>query len=651
MAYDIGPKIGIEGESEFRKSLKQVSENIKTLGSEMKVVTSSFEGNEKSIESLTAQNEVLAKQIGAVEDKIKLQADAVAKASEKFGKSATETLKWERALNESVAELNNLKNQVSKNEKAMDGLDDAMEDVTKEAKNMDDSFGSLDVAMGNLISGGIQSIVSGLGNAVTSIIGLGESTKEFRDEQAKLQTAFQSTGKSVRSAESTYKKLYSVIGDSGEATEAAQLLANLATTTEDLSNWTEIAAGVTGTFGDALPITSLIEAANETAKVGQVTGALADALNWVGMSEDEFNAKLAELGTTQERTAFITETLSGAYSDAAESFRKNNEQVIKANEAQLELDTSLAKVGGAVDSVKTSLLEAFGPTISKMAEELAKVIGNIDVDALKTAVDGLVASFDTFIPILTGVVSGLVAYKAAVTIGSIIDKVTKATEGMSAAQAALNLVMSANPLALVATLVVGLGTALVALYHTNEDFREGVKKVWETVKTTVTTVVDNIKTKFTELVNWFKNLPDKLKEVGKNIVQGLWNGIQSMSGWIQNKVSGFLNGIVGSVKNVLGIHSPSRVFAGIGENMAAGIGVGFGSEMGSVQRQVNRSVVELVPDVSSAAPASSGAVGATISAADLKSALDGIGVYLSGQKVGSLTTIAQRNNARANGTA
>lgn len=84
---------------------------------------------------------------------------------------------------------------------------------------------------------------------------------------------------------------------------------------------------------------------------------------------------------------------------------------------------------------------------------------------------------------------------------------------------------------------------------------------------------------------FIKSLPDII-EVGKNIVSGLWDGIKSMASWISDKVSGFVDGIVDGVKGVLGIHSPSRVFAGIGENMALGLGEGWDNEYGRISKNI-----------------------------------------------------------------
>ena len=175
--------------------------------------------------------------------------------------------------------------------------------------------------------GGIATAAAG---AVTGLLALESATEEYRVAQGKLNTAFEATGLGADAAKASYIGFYEILGDTDTATEASQLLATLAQNEQDIASWTNIAAGVYGTFGDALPIEGLIESANETAKVGQVTGNLADALNWAGISEDEFNKKLAACTSESERNRLIMDTLAGTYSDAADSFYKNNEAVVEA---------------------------------------------------------------------------------------------------------------------------------------------------------------------------------------------------------------------------------------------------------------------------------------------------------------------------------
>ena len=104
-----------------------------------------------------------------------------------------------------------------------------------------------------------------------------------------------------------------------------------------------------------------------------------------------------------------------------------------------------------------------------------------------------------------------------------------------------------------------------------QNFPQLVTGVLDMVATIIDTLVDSI--------------PDII-EIGKDIVRGVWEGIKAMGSWIKKKVTGFFGGIVDGVKGVLGIHSPSRVFAGIGENMALGLGEGWNDEYGNIRRGI-----------------------------------------------------------------
>lgn len=88
------------------------------------------------------------------------------------------------------------------------------------------------------------------------------------------------------------------------------------------------------------------------------------------------------------------------------------------------------------------------------------------------------------------------------------------------------------------------------------------------------------------IVKTFVSSLPNIVNVGKQIVKGLWEGIKAMGSWIKEKVGSFFSGIVSGVKSKLGIHSPSRVFAGIGENMALGLGEGWENEYGDIKRNI-----------------------------------------------------------------
>lgn len=227
-------------------------------------------------------------------------------------------------------------------------------------------------------------LVGGAAAGVGALSSVAESTREYRTEMGKLDTAFTTNKFSAADAKQTYSDLYAVVGDSGQATEAANHLSLLCNSTKDLQSWTEICTGVYGQFGDSLPIEGLTEAANETAKVGAVTGPLADALNWMGVSEDEFNEKLAKCSSEQERQQLITSTLTSLYSDASAQYKETNGDVMESNRAHQQLSDTMAQIGAVAEPVLNSLiglggklLEQLSPIIEGVADSLAPALINI----------------------------------------------------------------------------------------------------------------------------------------------------------------------------------------------------------------------------------------------------------------------------------
>lgn len=148
------------------------------------------------------------------------------------------------------------------------------------------------------------------------------------------------------------------------------------------------------------------------------------------------------------------------------------------------------------------------------------------------------------------------------------------------------------------------------------------------------------------IVNTIKELPNKVLEIGKNIVEGLWNGIAGMGNWIKDKVGSFVGGIVDGVKGVLGIHSPSRVFKNeIGKNMALGIGEGFSDNLNKVYKQmknaVNFETQKLSTNLSTTASMTK-TLNANIT-------LQGSDIYMDSTKVGRMVTPSISKTLRLGG--
>lgn len=242
--------------------------------------------------------------------------------------------------------------------------------------------------------------VAGVTALTTAFLALDGATEEYRIAQGKLNTAYEAAGLGADNAARAYSSLYGILGDTDTATEASQLLAKIAKNEGDIETWTDIAAGAFGTFGDSLPIEGLIEASNETAKVGQVTGVLADALNWAGIMEDDFNERLSACGSESERNKLIMDTLAQTYEGAATAFYRNNKQIVDARRNQATLDEITAKLGDTSALVKTRLWEMFGAAedgslrggsalawLNEKADLFSDWVANLDMDELATQFD------------------------------------------------------------------------------------------------------------------------------------------------------------------------------------------------------------------------------------------------------------------------
>lgn len=320
--------------------------------------------------------------------------------------------------------------------------DSGVKDVEKSGSGLASKLKSGLASAGSIAAKGIGLIAGAATAAGGALLALEANTEEYRIAQGKLNTAFEAAGYSADTAKGVYEDFYGILGDTDTATEASQLLAKLADSQEDLSVWTRLSAGVYGTFGDSLPIEGLIEAANETAKVGTVTGTLADALNWAGISEDEFNAKLAACSDESERNQLIMETLSGTYDGAADAFYRNNEALVASRNAQAKITDSLAQLGGAVSEVKTKIIGEFAPAVSLGVSALAGLLSGSEgssehlSEAIRQMADTAAEKLPEFLEfgtsvissILSGIIAGIPSLVSAVP--SVVSSIVGAFVGL-----------------------------------------------------------------------------------------------------------------------------------------------------------------------------------------------------------------------------
>lgn len=374
-------QIILEGEKEYRSACKGINTSLREIGSEMKLATAEFGDNAESIDALTRKQDILKKSLEEQAKKAKAAEDALKKMRDGAIEPTNPAYqKMQTALNNTKAEMVKIQKEI----------DDTSEKL-KKSKIDWESVGETVGKVGKAIGAGVAAMGAAIGAAAGAFLGLAESTREARENMGKLETGFTTAGHSAEDAKNTYTELYGILGDDGQATEAAAHLAKLTNNEKELATWTDIATGVYATFGDSLPIENLTEAANETAKTGAITGGLADALNWAGVSEDEFQASLDKCGTEQERQALITETLNGLYSDAAKKYREVNGDIIDAQKATASLNSAMAELGAIAEPIVTKLKQLAADLLQQITP-FVELIGNGLVGAL-TGAEGAAQQF------------------------------------------------------------------------------------------------------------------------------------------------------------------------------------------------------------------------------------------------------------------
>lgn len=429
---------------DVEKLLKLDPTNTEMLAQKQELLTQAISKTEEKLETLKdaavqaekqlgegkisqEQFAALQREIAATEIELKRydsQLDTAADATEDLGDAAEQAAQDSGDASEKIGELSDAADDLGD---AAEDAGDGTKDLGESARDSGDGFSILDGAVATFIGNGLTALVSAIGDAISTFAELSESTQEYRENMSKLDTAASAAGMDAGSIADAYTDLYGVLGDETATTTTISNFAKLGVSMQDMDSLLDSATGIWAVYGDSIPLDGLAESVNETAKVGQITGTMADAINWAsasndtwtnalsgnaaalsafqsgvsqGMSaEDAFNEALAACGDEQERQQLIISTLNGLYADSAETYRENNASIIDARQATLYYQDAVAGVGAAMEPLQTTmtrfkanLISGVSPALQELSDAFMDVIAGADgaEEGIASAVTGLV---------------------------------------------------------------------------------------------------------------------------------------------------------------------------------------------------------------------------------------------------------------------
>lgn len=688
-----GGSVKLTGESEYRKALSEISGNLKVLNSEMKAVTSEYDKNDKSVENLSSQNDVLNKKIEEQEKKVSILKDALAKSKEETGENSESTKKWQTELNNAQADLNKLNREVDNNSKTMEEAAkgtkeeaEAVEDFGKEAEKSGEKALSLgDIIKANLISdaikGGLSALADGIGaigsamsgaltdgaayadtfltlsaqtglstdtlekyNAVSELADV--SLETFTASLAKTTKAMGEAQKGSTKYVEAYDKLgVSVTDANGNLRDSEDVYWETVDALKGIENETERDVLAMELFGKkAQDLNTIIDMGSEGFKelegtaidMGAVLGG--EGLAALGSLDDQmqiFKSTTSSTGnilasafapavsSVMEEVNYFGSSINGLISAVLSGDGEGIQNALATfTEAIWQIPGVIGKILPEIGRIAKQLIDVFldaiGSELPYILEygmgmlsslldgilsyipQLMSVVLTIVQTLLDVLIQNLPMILEMGIQILVSLIQGITDTLPSL-IPTIIDAVILMAETLLDN---IDLIIDSG-IELIMALAEGLLDALPDLV---EKIPQIIDKLVDAIFNNFSKILDagieltiqlavglvqaipqlvsKIPTIIGKIVNGLVGAIPQLVKAGGDLLAGLFKGLLNPT-TIWNSVKSLFNGIIGGIKELFGIHSPSRVFKDeVGANLALGLGEGFEDTMHDVSNEM-----------------------------------------------------------------
>jgi phage-related protein len=627
MAVNIGPKIGVDGEAEYRRQINQIIQQSKTLESQMKLVASSFTTATTAEEKNAKTASVLSKQIDVQRERVKLLAEQTGKAAAKYGESDAKTQKWQQALNEATATLNKMQSELRNTSSGVEELGDDMREGSEKVLSFGDVL-KANVASDFIVSG-IKAMASAIKEATAALVDLGKQSIMGFAEQEQL----------IGGVDTLFKESSAQVQQyANEAYKTAGLSANeyMETVTSFSASLLQSMGGDTQAAAEKAnrAITDMSDNAN---KLGTDMTSIQNA--YQGFAKQNYtmldNLKLGYGGTKQEMERLVAEAAAmtkeqeklNVAVDAGDLSFSNIVDAISVVQEHLDIaGTTADEAATTIEGSANAMKSAWSNLITGMSNEnldLDKLVQNV-IDSVNIFADNLTTRLQVMLPRfadgMTQLVNGLVPYVGPameMLLPALVQGVSGLVSGIvQALPAAVQAISAVVPMLveqitillpqilnagidIIAALASGIGENLPALIPAAVDaiitVAEGLADHVDEIIIAAGSLIAGLTQGLIEaLPRLVVRLPEiigaivkgllsgmaSIGEVGSQLVHGLFDGISNAASWLYDKLRGWVSDVLGWVKGLFGIHSPSKVFANeIGKFIPPGITLGVEQAM------------------------------------------------------------------------
>ena len=620
-------KIQLKGASQYKKDLQQIVAESKALASEMNLVKSSFDkstSSEKRYEAVSAQ---LTKQIETQKRYVEQLTKAYEAEVAKSGERSTAALKVKDALNKAQSTLNNM-------EKENAELAEAEKNETAAAKENTSAHEKLNgvlkvglAAIGTIAAStaaaakALWDCTNAAGQWADNLLTLSQQSGASVDTLQKWdyaarfidtdsETMVKALGKVAKMQASSIKsgdeyvtmldgQTIALRNSNGELKSNEDLLMNMVDALGSIADDTVREAAAQELFGKSFQeMMPLINAGSEgLKKYGDEAEALGlvlsgDAVNSLGEFDDQMQRLKAtiEVAGKQLALSFLpaTKEVADQLTELAQTVTKALADGFQEADVDTILNALFDKISKGMSNISTmmpAVARFMTGLVNKLVEFVTQNLPMLAQVGLQI-ITGLVTGISQNLPVLMPAVVECImtiaqTLMAPENVSMVMDAAVALMQGLGQGLINATPVLIQMLPQLVSNMVQSLITQAPQMYQLGPEF---VSQFSLGMVEAIGGMANQLKSWITEkIVNVAKSMASKMSPAGQALVEGLWNGISDKMDWIKSKIKTWVGNVLDFFKNLLGIHSPSTVFEGYGENMAEGLAIGYMNGIGYIK--------------------------------------------------------------------